>query len=129
MGEMYVFERPHLSFWFGCGIRATPLGSNFDGEEATERRNLRVRGLPLLRRVQMMKRHHVQLDHRIHRRQSLRCGSRCGLRGENTKFLGRSKLRRTTFAGRRRKKIELKAKALTVFVMPGCAEGNAVFQA
>jgi hypothetical protein len=53
MGEMYVFERPHLSFWFGCGIRATPLGSNFDGEEATERRNLRVRGLPLLRRVQM----------------------------------------------------------------------------
>ena len=29
---------------------------------------LRVRGLPLLRRVQMMKRHHVQLDHRIHRR-------------------------------------------------------------
>jgi hypothetical protein len=37
MGEMYVFERPHLSFWFGCGIRATPLGSNFDGEEATRR--------------------------------------------------------------------------------------------
>ena len=33
MGEMYVFERPHLSFWFGCGIRATPLGSTFDGEE------------------------------------------------------------------------------------------------
>ena len=35
-------------------------------------------------------------------------------------------------AGRRRKKIELKAKALTVFVMPGCADtrsgGNAVFQ-
>jgi hypothetical protein len=44
----------------------------------------------------MMKRHHVQLDHRIHRRQSLRRGSRCGLREENTKFLGRSKLRRTT---------------------------------
>jgi len=35
-------------------------------------------------------------------------------------------------AGRRRKKIELKAKALTVFVMPGCTDtrsgGNAVFQ-
>jgi len=33
MGEMYVFVRPHLSFWFGCGMRATPLGSIFDGEE------------------------------------------------------------------------------------------------
>src|ERR1700730_7208861 len=33
MGEMYVFERPHPSFWFGCGIRATPLGSTFDGEK------------------------------------------------------------------------------------------------
>jgi hypothetical protein len=35
-------------------------------------------------------------------------------------------------AGRRRKKIELKAKAVTVFVMPGCAghaiRRNAVFQ-
>ena len=79
---------------------------------------LRVRGLPLLRRVQMMKRHHVQLDHRIHRRQSWRRGSRCGLKGENTKFLGRSKLRRTTLPEEDR----LKAKALTVFVMPGCAK-------
>jgi hypothetical protein len=26
MGEIYVFERPHHSFWFGCGLRATPLG-------------------------------------------------------------------------------------------------------
>ena len=85
-----------LTFLFGLAVAYAPhrSSSNFDGEEATERRNLRVRGLPLLRRVQMMKRHHVQLDHRIHRRQSLRCGSRCGLRGENTKFLGRSKLRR-----------------------------------
>jgi hypothetical protein len=50
----------------------------------------------------------------------------------STKFLGRSKLRENNLAGRRRKKIELKAKALTVFVMPGCADarsgGNAVFQ-
>src|SRR3984893_6007239 len=30
MGEIYVFERPHHSFWFGCGLRATPLGSTFD---------------------------------------------------------------------------------------------------
>src|ERR1700730_1283396 len=62
---------------------------------------LRVRGSPLLRRVQMMKRHHVQLAHRIHRRQSRRRGSRCGLKGENTKFLGRSKLR-NNLAGRDR---------------------------
>jgi hypothetical protein len=33
MGEMCDFERPHRSFWFGCGIRATLLGSTFDGEE------------------------------------------------------------------------------------------------
>jgi hypothetical protein len=38
-------------------------------------------------------------------------------------------MRENNLAGRRRKKIELKAKALTVFVMPGCAKGNAVFQA
>ena len=74
---------------------------------------MRVRGLPLLRRVQMMKRHPVQLDHRIHRRQSLRRGSRCGLRGEAGRSCGEQPCR---------KKIELEAKALTVFVMPGCAD-------
>jgi hypothetical protein len=58
---MYVFERPRRSFWFGCGIRATPHGSTFEGVGI-----LRVRGLPLLRRLQMMKRRHVQLAHRIH---------------------------------------------------------------
>jgi hypothetical protein len=59
----------------------------------------------------MMKRHHVQLDHCIHRRPSLRRGSRCGLRG-NTKFFGPVEI-----AGEQPcwKKIELKAKALTVF--------------
>ena len=41
MGEIYVFERPHHSFWFGCGLRATPLGSTFDAE--TFRQNILIR--------------------------------------------------------------------------------------
>jgi hypothetical protein len=75
-----------LTVLFGLAVAYAPHRSD---RPPTARSNsrprsvgiLRVRGLPLLRRVQMMKRHHVQLDHRIHRRQSLRCGSRCGLSG------------------------------------------------
>src|ERR1700730_14523999 len=98
-----------LTFLFGLAVAYAPHRSidlRRRGAIVTERRHLRVRGLPLLRRVQDDEAPPRSTGSGIHRRQSLRRGSRCGLRGENTKFLGRSKLRR--------KKIELKAKALTV---------------
>jgi hypothetical protein len=51
------------------------------------------------------------------------------LERENTKFFGPVEVAENNLAG---KKIELKAKALTVFVMPGCTDtrsgGNAVFR-
>jgi hypothetical protein len=51
------------------------------------------------------------------------------LEGREHEVFGPVEVAENSLAGRRRKKIELKAKAPTVFVMPGCAEGNAVFQA
>jgi hypothetical protein len=112
IGEMYVFEGPHVLF--SLAVADAPHRSDRPSMARGNSRPrsvgiLRVRGLPLLRRVQVSA---TTFNWTIafHRRQSLRRGSRLV---RSTKFLGRSKLRENNLAGRRRKKIQLKAKALT----------------